>query len=385
MGVAALVAIAASAAAQSPSPQPRQVWIEDPSGHALDAFHAALRRARAGEGKARVMVWGGSHVASDQYPGFLRDAWQRRFGDGGPGFVMPALPFSLYAHQRVTVAPAGAWHVARVRGAQRASDAYGPLGIALDASGPARAFARLVPGARPIDRVAIYFARQPGGGSVEVTLAPRRAQRIATAGEGADLAVLEGATRAVELRAVGDGPVRIFGVSLERSGAGVIVDALGIPGARMRDRLPWSDAALRRQLEALAPDLIVLAYGTNESGITGRPIARYRAEVDEAVRRARLDAPRASCLLIGPSDWPLRENGAWIARPRTAEVIAVQREVAARRGCGFFDLVALQGGPRTMPRWVEAGLALGDHVHFTDEGHRIIARILSRALLRGFE
>lgn len=34
-----------------------------------------------------------------------------------------------------------------------------------------------------------------------------------------------------------------------------------------------------------------------------------------------------------------------------------------------------------MPRWVEADLALDDHVHFTDEGHRIIARILSRALM----
>jgi hypothetical protein len=27
---------------------------------------------------------------------------------------------------------------------------------------------------------------------------------------------------------------------------------------------------------------------------------------------------------------------------------------------------------------------LGDYVHFTDEGHRVIARVLSRALLAGY-
>jgi hypothetical protein len=38
-----------------------------------------------------------------------------------------------------------------------------------------------------------------------------------------------------------------------------------------------------------------------------------------------------------------------------------------------------------MPRWVRAGLALSDHVHFTDDGHRVLARVLSRALLRGYD
>src|SRR5690606_19739048 len=165
---------------------------------------------------------------------------------------------------------------------------------------------------------------------------------------------------------------RVFGLSLERDAPGVIVDAMGVPGARMRDRLPWRDAPLRAQLEALAPDLIVLAYGTNESDFSGRPIARYRAEVDEAVRRARETAPRASCLLIGPSDWPEGHAGALRPRARTEQVIAVQRAAAARHGCGFFDLMAWMGGPMSMPAWVGAGLALGDHVHFTDEGHRLL-------------
>lgn len=373
----AALLLASAAAAQQLEARP--VRVEDPSGTSLAALHRALARARDG-GRARATIWGASHVASDQYPGFLREAWRRRYGDGGPGFVLPALPFSLYAHRDVRVSPAGGWRAVRVRGGHRGTDAYGAFGVALDAAGAARARAELTRGT--VDRAVVYFLRQPGGGTLEIVTQPGgERRRVETSGtRAAEVLELRGPIHAVDIRALGDGPVRLFGVSLE-NGRGVIVDALGIPGARLADRLPWDDALLRPQLGALAPDLIVLAYGTNESG-GGRPLARVRRDADEAIRRARALAPDASCLLIGPSDWPDRApDGRRLARARTSQIVELQRGLAARHGCGFFDLVALQGGPGSMPRWVQADLALDDHVHFTDEGHRVIARILSRALL----
>ncbi|HHH29481.1 MAG TPA: hypothetical protein ENK57_14200, partial [Polyangiaceae bacterium] len=123
---------------------------------------------------------------------------------------------------------------------------------------------------------------------------------------------------------------------------------------------------------------------TNETGFRGRSRAVYHREVSEAVRRARAMCPDASCVIVGPSDWPERgPGGERRARARTVQVIEVQREVAREHGCGHFDLVALQGGPGSMPRWVRAGLALPDHVHFSDRGHRAIARELERALVPG--
>lgn len=61
--------------------------IEDPSGHALDALHAALSRADRGEGQARLLFYGGSHTAGDHYTGRMREALQAYFGDAGHGFV----------------------------------------------------------------------------------------------------------------------------------------------------------------------------------------------------------------------------------------------------------------------------------------------------------
>ena len=64
--------------------------IEDPTGKALHAFHAALRDLEehpADGKKVRVAFYGASSVAADRYPGYLRGYLQQRFGDGGIGFV----------------------------------------------------------------------------------------------------------------------------------------------------------------------------------------------------------------------------------------------------------------------------------------------------------
>jgi lysophospholipase L1-like esterase len=277
----------------------------------------------------------------------------------------------------------------RVQGRSREQGMYGPAGIAFDVDRPARTAIDLAPGVAACDSIALHFMRQPRGGTIEITLEPSGARRtLSTAGARLRAEVITlrapNAIRRAIVSARGDGPVRVFGASFERDRSGVVIDALGIPGARMRDRLPWDDAGLRAQLDALAPDLIALAYGTNESGSGDRSIDADRREIEEAVRRARAAAPNASCLLIGPSDWPARTpEGGFIPRARTAQIVRVQREVAARHGCGFFDLVAFTGGPGSMTRWAAAGLALEDHVHFSDEGYRLLGRALSRALLRG--
>lgn len=361
MTIAACLALLAGVASAQPSAG------ESP----LAAFHAALARTGRGEGVTRVMVWGASHTASDQFTGFLRARWQRRWGDAGPGLVLPASPFPLYDHQAARFAAAGSWRAFRVHGRRREAAAYGPMGFGLEARTAAVGW---VETDRDVDRARVF--RGPTEGRLEVTAG--ETTRVLR-GAGTDHALLTGRFRRVTLRA--RGPARVLGVSMERGRPGVILDAMGVPGARLRDRLPWRDDALRAQLGVLSPALVVLAYGTNEAGFTGRPIRRYEREVDEAVRRLREVAPDASCLLIGPSDWPARgADGTYANRPRTAEVIATQRAAARRHGCAFFDLVAFQGGPLSMPGWVERGLALGDHVHFTDAGHRRLAGALDRAL-----
>jgi len=366
-----LAALAASAVAQPRAPG-GDAPVLDPSGDALSAFHASL----AAGGRTRVLVWGASHVSEDGITAPMRRILQSRYGDGGPGLVMPARPFRFYDHADATFAERGAWRGLRVTGRHREPGRYGPAGFAIEARRPATGFVQTD---RPVDRARVLYLAQPRGGRLEVTAGEAR-RGVSTRGSGTREVALEQRMRRVELRARGDGPVRVFGVSLERDGPGVIVDAMGSPGARMRDRLPWDQASMRRGVAMLDPDLLVLAYGTNETGFTHRSIAAYRRDVDRALRRARRLAPDASCVVIGPTDWPTRDGS---VRERTAAVLEVQRVAARRHGCGHVDLVAMMGGPGSMARWMDAGLALEDSVHFNDAGHEVIGARIVRALLSG--
>src|SRR5690606_5417564 len=125
-----------------------------------------------------------------------------------------------------------------------------------------------------------------------------------------------------EVRVSRAGPVRIFGVAAERNEPGVVVDTPGINGARARYHLLWDQEIFAEHVRRRDPDLVVLAYGTNESGDTDEPIERYEDDLRRVLTNMREMAPRASCLLVGPSDRPLRDRktGTVEPRPRVTEV-----------------------------------------------------------------
>jgi lysophospholipase L1-like esterase len=134
---------------------------------------------------------------------------------------------------------------------------------------------------------------------------------------------------------------------------------------------------------------VALAYGTNEAGDDDVPAEAYEQRLRRVLGRIQEVAPAASCLLIGPSDRPLKlEDGVTYGpRPLLDSVVDVQRRVAADLGCGFFDVRAFMGGELSMVRWVAATPPLGaaDHVHFTMLGYQQLGEALHRALLVGYQ
>lgn len=372
----------------------REIDFYDPSGHALRPFHDALRATQSEEDprKARVLVYGASHVAADFFTNVLRERLQSRFGDAGHGFLMPARPWRRYRHLGgLSVESNRPWDALRVRASTRDVDHLGVAGLAVE-SDDRRAFGRIDTGDQVASQFAIMYLEQPGGGSFDVRLDGRRVARIATAAEetgaGWRLITAAEARHVLEIRPRGDGPVRLFGVSVEREQPGVIIDNLGINGARAVSHLYWDAALHTEYLRRLSPDLVVLAYGTNESGDDGHPIETYEEELRAVVGRVRGAVPAAACMLIGPSDRPMRgEEGELVDRPRTHQVVEVQRRVSRDMGCAFFDLVAFGGGPLSMPHWAEADppFAQRDHVHYTGRGYLRLGEVLHGAMLEGFD
>jgi lysophospholipase L1-like esterase len=368
-----------------------EVSVYDPSGTALRAFHEALRRAALGEGQARVVVYGASHVAGDLAIGTLRRALQAEFGDAGHGFVLPVHPWPTYRHSDVVIeSNHRRWRVHRVHAGSDEVGRYGLAGVALTTSS-ARAYGRVHTGEHTASRFELFYWREPGGGTIEVRIDGRLARRIPTrsveSGPAYALFTVPDAPHAFEIRARGDGPVTIFGVAIEREVPGVVVDTLGINGARAANQLLWEETLWREHIRRRAPDLVVLAYGTNESGDDDQPIEMYEAGLRQVLARFRHAVPQASCLLIGPSDRPLANgDGTYSERPRTSMIIDVQRRVAVEYNCAFFDLVAFGGGPLHMLQWaaLDPPWAQRDLVHFTARGYRRLGEVLHKAILEGY-
>jgi lysophospholipase L1-like esterase len=177
----------------------------------------------------------------------------------------------------------------------------------------------------------------------------------------------------------------LFGLAVERDQPGVVVDTLGINGSRARYQLLWDDEVYQEHLRRREPDLVVLAYGTNESGDES-PLEDYERDLRAVVKRMRDTVPDASCLLIGPSDRPMQvEERVFEDRTRTARLIETQHRIALEHGCGFFDLVAFQGGALSMLQWAanDPAYASQDHIHYTRVGYQRLGEVLLSALLEG--
>ncbi|MDD9938275.1 MAG: SGNH/GDSL hydrolase family protein [Myxococcales bacterium] len=369
--------------------------IEDPSGRALAAFHAALGRAERREGRARIAFYGASHVASDLFTGRIRQRLQARFGDAGPGFVLPAKPWRWYRHHGVKIEKSRGFDDLRVRARAPKDDIYGLAGVALqtdDKYGRGILRTRKNGGLEGMaSRFELYYLKQPNGGTMSVFIDGERTRNLGARAKGTETAYaafeVEPGHHTLEVRTHGNGPVRLFGVSVERDAPGVILDTLGIPGARARYHLHWDEGVYREHLLRRNPDLIVLAYGTNEAGDDDVPIERYEGRLRQVMKRLREILPAASCLLVGPSDRPIKDDdGSYSTRPRTAQLVESQRRVSAEMGCGFFDLVAFMGGDMSMVRWVATEPPMGakDHVHFTKHGYVRLGDVLHDALLEGY-
>ena len=102
----------------------------------------------------------------------------------------------------------------------------------------------------------------------------------------------------LSIRTWGDGDVRMFGVALERDQPGVVYDALGANGARIRLWDAMSEENWADQLALRKPALVILQYGTNESEDDDFRRATYEAALDRVLTkmaRRPTESPSSSC------------------------------------------------------------------------------------------
>jgi lysophospholipase L1-like esterase len=383
----------ASAVPQSPLMPPigGAAGLERP--RALHHFFEALAALDEGVGHEDVHVvqFGDSHTAADYETGPLRRSLQRRFGDGGRGFISVGKPWRYYVQEGIHLEGMTGWTAERGKydhGKFVGDGMYGLVGVSIATNQRgARAWSELSARAT---RIELAYLEQPHGGSLDWLVDGVRVKRIASQGAslGSAYATLDvtDEPHQIELNAVGDGPIRVFGMALDRPEAGVTLDAFGVNGARITNLLTWDEGHFAEQLKHRSADLVVLAFGTNESS-DDTPFDTYERQLVDVLGRVARAVPAASCLLLGPPDRATRVDGAWSTVPRLLDVIASQKRVAEAAGCAYYSQFDAMGGAGSIAQWAleSPPRAMLDRTHLSRDGYAELGDTVARDLVTAYE
>ncbi|MGB5948118.1 MAG: GDSL-type esterase/lipase family protein [Parvibaculum sp.] len=357
----------------------------------LEHFRSELADLAAGRRTAPVTILhlGDSHIALDHLTGAMRARWTAEFGDAGRG-LPPGVPYRYYAPQGYKVSMRGDWDAASSLG-RRVQGPFGLQGYRVS-SGDARA-EMTIEAERDFSMVEIDTAGGPETGALLLQIDGSAPLRLVTGSDGPGLVQLRvpaASAHRLTLSPAGDGPVRLLGWALLRNGPGIRYDSHGISGATIDVTERWDEAIFSRQLASLAPDLVILGYGTNEGFNDALDLDAYAHRFEKLILRIRRDSPGASIAVLGAFDGARRAKAGtaatcgdgWTVPPKLDRLRETQREVAARSGAFYFDASRVMGRPCGIDQWARATppLAWPDRVHLKPEGARRMGEAIGRAL-----
>jgi lysophospholipase L1-like esterase len=372
-----------------PPKPPARTQILHPQ--AIASFLDALARPEARQGQTvRVLQFGDSHTAADYWTGRVRSRLQARFGDGGPGCILPARPWRGYPHEGVRILAGQTWAAQCLR----SSECDGWVGLTGASLAPVSGETFVLKAAFGEFRVHLLG---PGGVAVgaSLTLAdealpgdPPAPVPLVSSDPLQEDKCLEIFAQTVP---AGGGPrrlaltlpegSRLLGVDLLSGAPGVIYDELGVNGAELLDLDRWNPWLRRSLLARVHPDLIVLAYGTNDMGMSTPAQASYQASVRKLLLALK-DESGAPILVVGPLDRlgsKRRQRAA--LKAGAAFVVSALKDASREAGCAFWDARQSMGGYGSMLKWRRAGMAQKDLVHLNGAGYQRLGDQMADALL----
>lgn len=172
---------------------------------------------------------------------------------------------------------------------------------------------------------------------------------------------------------------------LSAEGQTVVYQPLGINGARAKRLSEMSESpGFLQSVSQSRPDLIVIAYGTNEVTDLDWTVDSYSRMLSGIITRLRSAAPDVSILIIGPPDRSVAGEGGWTSVSRMPSLMEAQKRAAFLAGAAFWSEYDAMGGSGSMNTWVARGLGRFDHVHFTASGYDRLAGLFYDDLMNAY-
>jgi lysophospholipase L1-like esterase len=352
-----------------------------------------------------ILQLGDSHTAADFFTGRVRERLQQVFGQGGLAYLVPGKPNIGVRSALFDSDASDGWSYEALQKSDEKRRFY-LSGFNAIAHHTGALLSMRARGGLPYDRLEVAFLKQPGGGRAEVLVDGQPSGEIDLDGAADERATLdlqasETGVRGfhdVAVRALSDAPVTVTGVEVAREGDGVSYISLGFPGATVQVLQKLAAENFADDLQRLAPDIVVLAFGTNEGFNDALDVATYTAQYEQIVRRLQGLRPGLRVIMIGPPDGarpmgtchsaavgqncvsptlqPAVAEGSGPCRfptpPKLDQVREAQRHLADRLGVDFWDWSSVMPGPCGAQVWAAASppLMAHDFVHMTLEGYK---------------
>ena len=375
------------------------------------ASRDALGATREHHGSLRILQIGDSHTAADLFTGELRRQLQARYGDGGAGYVDVGQPHPGVRSAALKVSVSDGWSYNAL---QKSGDASRFYLSGFDAE-TSRSGERLVfasPRPIPYDVIEIEFVASPDGGTVDITIDDLPPIRRSLASSRRERIVerllpdnpLPGQISTLSITTADGRRVIVSGVSIVNRTYGVSYSNVGFPGATIDIVNKYDPALFVSELQRMNPQIVVLAFGTNEGFNDALDPEAYRARYRNVIGMVRKSLPMARIVVVGPADGNripascIKDPGSarcgvarraehggcpWPTPPKLEAVRQVQRQIAEDENIPFWDWSSIMASKCGAHAWFTATprLMAADHVHFTAEGYRASARAFAEFLM----
>lgn len=349
----------------------------------------------------RILHLGDSHTSADFFTGAIRKRLQEKFGDGGIGYMAIGRPHIGVRSDVAKFELSPGWTYDAIQKAHKV-DSFFLSGFDVKTSKAGETIVMTPRAPARLDLVEIEAMAGPGGGKVEIhfddilactcTLAADKPTRLVfrslPEGDG-DLTIHK-----ITIKTLDDAPVTISSIGVYERKAGVSYLSVGFPGATVDILNKFNKTTFRNDLRRMNPQIVVLAFGTNEGDREVLNRAHYREQYLSVLRRIKEALPAAQIIMVLPPDGqnlPRRckdraeapcsgtvpAEGAkdacvWTPLPSLEEVREVQRAIAKDEGIPAWDWSSIMPKSCGAHAWFKATphLMAPDHVHFTAEGYR---------------
>ncbi len=353
----------------------------------LDAFYSALDNTDSTN--INIVHYGDSQLEGDRISQTLRKALQQQYGGGGVG-LLPFFPTigSMTMSEQTEPEPTTKYMVYGSPSLRRPeSKQYGPMGQVAIINGNYKSL--FYPATKKANRFEAQYYNQilvlAKTDSVCHITANKKTVTL-SASDTMQIVRFNLPDSTTNTQVTVNGQADIYGYRMQCK-QGVTIDNIPLRGCSGTIFTMIDSKQLKSYFSATNTKLIILQFGGNSVPYikTRKQIDTYVGQLTNQVKYLQRLAPDTKMIFIGPSDMTTKRQGEWVTYPLLRELDDALMLSMRQNEVVYWSMFRAMGGEGGMIKWVQAGLAGDDYIHFSRKGATRMGEMLTEVLLAGRE